>query len=369
MDASRDHLRTDAGHGRRPARHVLTIVTGLVALIAACTPGTSPTVPPNATGSILPPATGSPPPLPSASASAAAFPLTLVDDDGTSVTIKAQPQHVVSLTPAATETLFAIGAGDRVVAKVEDPANYPPEASSLPVVGTFDSVDIEKIVGLGADLVIAGGNGGTPPASIDRLRSLGLPVVVVYADDVDRVFSDIELIGDAVGSGAAARDLAASMRAGFDQVAAATASVGKPRVFYETGDMPAIYGVADKSFVSSMIELAGADPVTTGSTTNWEMPTEALVKADPEIIVLGDAAYGVTPDKVTARPGWSVLTAVKRKAIEPIDDIIVTRPGPRLLDGLRALVAAIHPDLNLPAEASASAPVASAPVASASPAG
>jgi iron complex transport system substrate-binding protein len=336
----------------------------VAAVLAACTPGTSPTIPPNATGSILPASTGTPPPA-SPSESAAAYPLTLVDDDGTSVTIPGEPKHIVSLTPAATETLFAIGAGDRVVAKVEDIANYPPEASDLPVVGTFDKVDAEKIVGLDTDLVIAGGNGGTPPAAIDKLRSLGLPVVVVYADDVDRVFSDIELIGSAVGAAPAARDLAASMRAGFDQVAAATGPLDKPRVFYETGDTPSIYGVADKSFVASMIELAGAAPVTTGSTTNWEMSTESLVKADPQIILLGDAAYGVTPDKVADRPGWSGLTAVKKQAIEPIDDIIVTRPGPRLLDGLRALVGAIHPDIQLPAGSPTSSPTN----ASASPAG
>ena len=345
--------------------HVRLSAIALVALIAACTPASSPSVPPIATGSILPPSTGTPPP-PSPSGSAAAYPLTIVDDDGTSITIPAEPQHIVSLTPAATETLFAIGAGDRVVAKVEDIANYPPEAADLPVVGTFDSVDVEKIVGLDTDLVIAGGNGGTPPASIDKLRSLRVPVVVVYADDIERVFTDIELIGDTVGSGPAARDLAASMRAGFDQVAAATTSVDKPRVFYETGDTPAIYGVADKSFISSMIELAGADPITTGSKTNWEMSTEALVQADPQIILLGDAAYGATPDKVAQRPGWSVLTAVKKNAIEPIDDIVVTRPGPRLLDGLRSLVGAIHPDIHLPAPSSPS----SAPTdASASPAG
>jgi iron complex transport system substrate-binding protein len=272
----------------------------------------------------------------------------VVDDDGTTVAIPSEPKRVVSLTPATTEILFAIGAGDRVVAKVDDIAKYPPAADSIPIVGTFDKVDVERIVALGADLVIAGGSNGTPPDAIDQLRRLGVPVVVVYAADVDGVFSDIELTGKVVGAEDVAKDLAASMRAGFDQVSAATASLDKPKVFYETGDQPAIYGVADRSFVSSMIELAGATPVTTGSTTSWEMPTEALVKADPTIILLGDAAYGVTADAVSSRPGWSGLTAVKAKAIRPIDDIIVTRPGPRLLEGLRALVHAIHPDVALP---------------------
>ena len=101
-----------------------------------------------------------------------------------------------------------------------------------------------------------------------------------------------------------------------------------------------------------MIELAGGEPITTGSTTSFEIPLETLVTADPEVILLGDAAYGVTADAVAARPGWNVMTAVKNGDIRPVDDIIVTRPGPRLVDGLRALALAIHPDLELPPAAS-----------------
>jgi iron complex transport system substrate-binding protein len=329
-----------------PFRHGVAAVVAFVALIAGCNPPVGPaTIPPDATGSILPAVTGTPLPSPSAETS---YPLTLVDDDGTKVEIPSEPQKIVSLTPATTEILYAIGASDRLVAKVEDPANYPPEAAELPVVGTFNGVDVEKIVGLDADLVIAGGSGGTQPEAIQKLRSLKIPVLVVYAVDVDAVFKDIELTGEAVGAGGAAKDLAASMRAGFDQVARATSSLDKPRVFYETGESGDVFGVADHSFVASMIELAGAEVITTGSSTNWQMSIERLVDNDPEIIVLGDAAYGVTPDAVKKRPGWAGLTAVKRNAIEPVDDIIVTRPGPRLLDGLRSLVGVIHPEADLP---------------------
>ena len=276
-----------------------------------------------------------------------AFPVTLTGDDGKTVTVEAKPQKIVSLMPGETETLFALGAGDRVVGKVDDIANYPPEAANVPVVATYQGVDVEKIVGLNPDLVIVGSNGGTPQDAIDQLRNLNLPVLAVYASDVEGVLKDIELTGQATGESDAAKDLTASMRAQFDQVAAATKSVDKPRVFYETGNEPALYGVADDSFVSSMIALAGAEPLTTGSSTNWEMPQEKLIAADPQVILLGDAAYGVAATDVAARPGWSTLTAVKDSAIYPIDDIVVTRPGPRLAAGLAALVAAIHPDIVL----------------------
>ncbi len=274
--------------------------------------------------------------------------MSLTDDEGTKVALDTEPRKIVSLTPAETEILFALGAGDRVAGKVEDVANYPPEAKDVPIVGTFSGIDVEKIVGAHADLVIAGGSGGTPKEAIDKLRTLGVPVLVVYAPDVSGVLRDIELTGAAVGRPAEAVALAASMRSGFDQVAAATAGATRPRVFYETGDTPSIYGIAENSVYAQMIELAGGAPITTGSATNWEMSIEKLVAADPQLIILGDAAYGVTAGAVAKRPGWGALTAVTTKAIKPIDDIVVTRPGPRLVDGLRLLVTAIHPEVVLP---------------------
>jgi iron complex transport system substrate-binding protein len=324
----------------------------LAVIVAAC--GTAatprPSTPPDATGSLVPPITATPPPSFSPSF-AAAFPITLTDDDGTALELKTEPQKIVSLTPAETEVLYAIDAGDRLVGKVEDIANFPPEAAKVPVVGTFSGVDVEKIVGLGADLVIAGGSGGTPKDAIDKLRSLKVPVLVLYAPDVAGVLADIELTGKATGQSAEAEALTSSMQAGFDDVTGAIDTATKPKVFYETGDQPSIYGIADDSVYAQMIELAGGAPVTTGSATNWEMPTEKLVTANPDLIILGDSAYGVTAEAVAKRPGWAEIAAVKAGAIKPIDDIVVTRPGPRLLDGLRLLVAAIHPEIALPSPA------------------
>lgn len=331
----------------RPSLSRLPIVLALIAvLLAACTGATQSSATAPGAGPSVPPA---PTATAASAAPAAAFPVTLTGDDGTAVTVVAEPARVVSLTPAETEILFALGVGDRIVGKVEDLANHPPEAEGIPIVGTFDGVDIEVIVGSEADLVIAGGSGGTPQDAIDRLRQLGVPVLVVYASDVAGVFHDIELTGAAVGRPAEAAALVASMTAGFDQVAEATDGVARPRVFYETGDQPSIYGIAEDSVYAELIELAGGTPITTGSASNWEMPAEKLIAADPELIILGDSAYGVTAEAVAARPGWDVMTAVRAEAIKPIDDIVVTRPGPRLVDGLRLLVAAIHPELELPA--------------------
>lgn len=329
---------------RRRAVGVVPVLVALAALVAgACSgPGASPSIAPASATPV--PATPSPTVAPSPTPSIFA---TVTDDEGTVVEIPAEPQRIVSLTPATTEILFAIGAGPRVIATT-DFDDYPPEAVALPDVASFQAVDVEKIVGLEADLVIAGGNFFNDPAAIAQLRGLGIPVVVVYAPTVDGVLKDIELIGTAVGAVAAAKDLSASMRAGFDQVTAALEGRPRPRVFYELDATTDIYTAADDSFVAEMIELAGGDPITTGSPTDFSISIEKLITADPQVIVLGDAAYGVTPEAVAARAGWDVMTAVKDGAIRPANDLVITRPGPRLVDGLRELALAIHPDAAVP---------------------
>ncbi len=273
--------------------------------------------------------------------------VTLTDDEGTAVELTEEPQRIVSLTPATTEIVFALGAGDRVVATT-DFDDYPPEAVALPDVASYTAVDVEKIVGLETDLVIAGGNFFNDPAAIAQLRELGVPVLVVYAADIAGVLHDIELVGTAIGRGSAAEDMTASMRAGFDQVEAATAGLGRPRVFYELDATTDIYTAAKDSFVEEMIRLAGGEPITTDSPTDFAISIEKLIEADPEIILLGDAAYGVTAEAVAARPGWNVMTAVKTGEIRGVNDRIVTRPGPRLVDGLRELALAIHPAAAVP---------------------
>jgi iron complex transport system substrate-binding protein len=299
----------------------------------------------------------------SAAASPVMFPLTLIDDEGTAIQIPEEPQRIISLTPAVTETLFAIGAGPRVVATT-DFDDYPPEAVDLPDVASYTSVDIEKIVGLAPDLVIAGGNGFNDPEALGRLRSLGIPIVVIYAPDVATVLSDIDLVGEAVGRSEAAAALTASMRTRIDAVTTATASLSRPRTFYELDATKDIYGPADDSFLQEMLKLAGAEPITTGSPTVFSIPLETLVAADPEIILLGDAAYGVTPEQVAARPGWSSMTAVTSGAIRPVPDVIITRPGPRLPDGLEALAVAVHPELAATFPDAAPSPTPSPPTPS-----
>jgi len=333
----------------RAPRAVRTIATAalLGILVAACgATAAAPTPAPTLAPTPVPSATGAPTPAPTP---AVAYPMTLVDDEGTTVTIPARPERIVSLTPATTEILFAVGAGPRVVGAT-DADDYPEAATSVTRVVTMGAIDIEKIVGLEADLVVAGGSNFNGPEALARLRGLGVPVLVVYAPDVATVLEDIELVATAAGEPAAGAAMTEAMKAEMRAIGEAIAAAGgaRPRVFYELDATKEIYGPADDSFIAEMIELAGGDPITTGSATVYSMPLETLIAADPQVIVLGDAAYGTTPEIVAARPGWGGMTAVTSGAVRPVNDVVVTRPGPRLVEGLRALALAINPAAALP---------------------
>jgi iron complex transport system substrate-binding protein len=275
------------------------------------------------------------------------FPLTVVDDEGTAVTIEAYPERIVSLSPANTETVFALGGGNRLVGGT-DYDDYPPEAVALTDVATFSGVIMEQVVALEPDLVLAAGNYFTPPDDISRMRELGYPVVVVYAPDVETVLADIELIGSSIGTAEEAAAMTAELRTSMDGVTEAAAATGSvPRVFYELGVEPEIYAPAPESFLADMIERAGGEPITTGDPVAWSISLEELVVADPEVIVLGDANYGTCPDAVAARPGWEGMTAVVNGDVRPVNDVPITRPGPRLAEGLASLARAVHPELEL----------------------
>jgi len=330
-------------------RRVVALSLALSAALAACsTPAASPPAasPPVASASAAATPDASPSP-------AAAFPVTVTDDEDTAVEIAAEPQKIVSLTPATTEILFEIGAGDRVVA-TDDGSDYPEAAVALPDVASFSSVDVEQVVSLDPDLVVAGGLGFTPPDVITRLRSLDIPVVVVYAPSVEGVYADIELLGTVTGTTEAATAVTAGMRAEIDAISGAVAAAGSPpRVFYEIGydaTTGAIYAPAESSFLAGMVTLAGGDTITTGDPNTYEIALEKLIERDPEVIVLGvNPFYEPTPGAVAARPGWNVMTAVANDDIRTVRDTEITRPGPRLPIGLRALASTIRPDVTLPA--------------------
>ena len=271
----------------------------------------------------------------------------LTDDLGQSINIKAVPQRIVSLAPSNTEILFALGLGSKVVGTDSD-SDYPTAATTLPHLGSgYPSFDIESIANLKPDLVI--GFGYTMPDYVAQLENLGIPVTILAPKDVSGVISDITLVGKITGATSQAKTLATSMQTSLNTIEAKMKGVTDPRVLWEfDGTDPSNPWVAGPgSFNDSMITLAGGQNVgDTGPTSSWQMSTEDVAKADPQIIILDDYQYGVTVQSVEQRPGWSTITAVKDGELYPITDSDLTdRPGPRVIDGLQILAKDIHPEL------------------------
>jgi len=273
--------------------------------------------------------------------------VSVVDDAGRTVEIVSNPQRLISLAPSNTEILFALGLGDRVVG-VTDFCDYPEEAQAIEKVGGFEH-NLEKIVALDPDLVVAIGGSPAQVEKATEMEKLGLTVLVLDPGDIEGIMANIELVGKATGAEKEASQLAAQMRKRFDDIIAKAKGAGSsPTVFFELDatDPSKPYTPGPGSFIDALISLAGGSNIGASAKLQWaQLSTEEIIAQDPEIIVLGDVNYGVTIEMVKERPGWSVIAAVKNGVIYPIDDILISRPGPRIIDGLEDLARIIHPEL------------------------
>lgn len=323
----------------------LTLIPALLLLVLASACAAAPAATPAASADATGP--GSSPAL---DASPPPFPVTLTDDAGRDLVLDAEPMRIVSLAPSNTEIVCALDACDRLVG-VTDFDDYPPEVADVPDVVIAASVDVELVVAAEPDLVLAAGNELTPTAVIEQLDELGIPVLVLYPETLEEVYADIDLIGAALGRAPQAIDLVASLEARVAEVVAAVEGAERPLTLYEVFHAEGTtYTAGEGSFLASLLELAGATPVV--GDPQGVIDAEALVVADPELILLGTASYDpslaepeAALETVRARAGWGELRAVRGGAVIPyLDDITTTRPGPRIVDGLEALARAIHPD-------------------------
>jgi iron complex transport system substrate-binding protein len=262
----------------------------------------------------------------------AAFPVTVVDFQGKSVVIPKRPERIVSIGPSNTEFLFALGAGDRVVG-VDDFSDEPAAAKTKEKVGGVKP-NVERIVSLRPELLVSV---RISDGSLERIAAQSIPVLVIDPQGIADAARSAVLLGTAIGADGAA--LAKKIDDGISEVRTKAASLTKRRVFHEVdaSDPSKLYTAGPGSFIHDMIVLAGGINVAANAPTPFpQLSLEEIVRADPEIIVLGDAAYGVSVEQVIARPGWSSITAVRNKRIVPVDANLMHRPGPRLAQALEA---------------------------------
>jgi cobalamin transport system substrate-binding protein len=329
----------------------LPILLSLSALLGACAaPAAAPTatvaptpVPPTATTAPTVEPTAAPTVEPTPE------PIALTDSLGREVKLAATAQRIVSLAPSNTEILFALGAGNRLVGR-DDFSDYPAEALKVPSIGSlYPNVNPEVIVALKPDLVLAAGI--TNPDDVKALADLGLTVYATHnAASLDDVYHDILAVGQLVGRSAEAETLVADMKARVAAVTAKTATLtDKPKVFYELDatDPSKPYTSGAGTFIDQLLTLAGGDNIgRVGQGQYFQISLEELIAQDPAIVILGSFTYGgQTPAMVKARVGWDKIAAVKNNAVYTFDDNLVSRPGPRVVEGLETLAKLIHPEL------------------------
>lgn len=323
-------------------RKILLLIL-LIALLVACSPQAT-EIPAGPVTKA--PATEAPVTQPPASTDGSIF----VDGLGREVKITGFAQRVVSLAPSNTEILFAVGAGDQIVGRDEF-SDFPEEAKAIESIGgSFGEYNAEAILALEPDLVLAAEI--NPPELVKQLEDLGLTVYYVKNPEIlEETFGNIQNIAIMTGHEPEAEELVNSLIARVAAVDEKIATVTEqPVVFYEidASDASKPYTYGPGTFGDLLISRAGGVNLATAAGITDPYPQvslEQIVATNPDVIVLGDSMWGMTAEAVQARPGWEAIDAVANGQIFPFDDNLVSRPGPRLVDGLEQLAKLLHPDL------------------------
>ncbi|MBC7266701.1 MAG: ABC transporter substrate-binding protein [Coriobacteriia bacterium] len=267
----------------------------------------------------------------------ASFPVTITDDAGRKVAIAKKPERIVSLAPANTEIVYALGALDRVVG-VTTYDDYPPEVSSIAKVGDFMTPNMEAIAAAKPDLVLA--TGGVQAETIAKLEEAGAVVVAVDPQSLQGVYDAIKLVGTAIGEPAKADEVVQGMQDELETIQSAIEEA-PVRCFIEIAQDP-LYTAGPGTFINDLIDQAGGENVVTQE-GYVAYSLEQLLKDDPDVYLATKGSMS-DPADIEKRPGYSALSAVKAKRVFVLDDNLVSRPGPRCIQGIRQIAEALHPD-------------------------
>jgi iron complex transport system substrate-binding protein len=272
----------------------------------------------------------------------------IIDDLGNEIILEEPAQKIISISPNLTEIVFSIGAGDRLIGR--DSNSMYPEAAlqAVDLGGMWDGIPVEEILAMEPDLILAGEIYGAE--AIAELRDLGL---VVYwqanPGDFEGLYSNILDISYLVGEEDEAAAIVESLSGRVDDLVGKLQNVElTPLVFYELdASEPANpWTTGAGTFISYVIEQAKGINLGDSLDGDWvQISSEALVAQNPDFILLADALYGITPESLAERPGWSQIKAVENGNVFPFDPFILSVPGPRLVDGFEQLAVILHPEI------------------------
>lgn len=275
--------------------------------------------------------------------------ISIVDGLNREVTLMQPAQKVVSLAPSNTEILFAIGAGEQVIGRDEF-SDYPSQVNDLPSVGGgFGDYNLEAIVDLEPDLVLAAEI--NTPEQVKAIEDLGLTVfLLANPTSLNEMYEDLLTVAELTDHLSETEAQIDSLRTRVSKVESIIKSAEElPTVFYELDatDPSAPWTAGSGTFIDTLIMMAGGENIASDMEGQYlQISIEELLIRDPQVILLGDAAYGITAESLSERTGWSNINAVLNNRIYTIDDNLVSRPGPRLVDGLEQLANLLHPELS-----------------------
>jgi iron complex transport system substrate-binding protein len=296
-------------------------------------------------GGKTPPRTSSPgSPATVTGSPAPAFPITLTDDDGVAVTLAAAPERIITFAPSNTEIVFALGLGDRLVGVSGTYDDYPPEAKTVAQIGGSGEFgvdpNLEKVVALDPDLMLTIGGGDQWKA---RLRALGVAVFTIDATNFDDLLHDIRTVGELTGSQTEAATLTDGMQAEATAIQAKVSSEPPVSCFFEAY-YPPLTTVGPNTFISDLLARAGCQSVSANAKSDYpEWSVSSLVAGGPSVYLVASES-GVSPDAVAKRPGFGAIAAVSDGRVYLVDSDLISRPGPRVVDGLMALARLLHPE-------------------------
>jgi iron complex transport system substrate-binding protein len=267
------------------------------------------------------------------------YPVTIQAANG-AVEIVEKPMAIISLSPTATEMLFAIGAGDQVIA-VDEFSNYPDEAPTTNLSGY--EPNIEAIAALNPDLVVVSDDFNDIVAALTAIQVpvIHLPTAITLED----TYTQIEQLGVATGNLSTAAALVDSVQSDIEGMVESAGQVGAARTYYHELD-GTLFSITSETFIGQVYALVGLENIADaagGAESGYpQLSAEYIIDADPDLIFLADTkCCGETPDTVAARPGWDQLTAVANQSVIPLDDDIASRWGPRVVDLLSEIVEAL----------------------------
>ncbi len=266
---------------------------------------------------------------------------TFIDDVGRSVEVPENPQRIVSLAPSVTEILFALGLGKKVVG-VTEYSDFPAEALRKENIGTYIRPNIEKIVSLRPDLVIATA-GGNPKRVVEQIEALGLAVFTTFPKEIEGIYESIRTIGNLTGTGKQAELLSHSLEKEMAEIADRVKGLEKKKVFFQLGTIP-LHTTGSGTFVDQLITLAGGVNIAGNETTRYPVYSmEAVIMGKPDVIL--SAVMRTDRMQTKAFWGkWTIIPAVARGDIYKVNPDLCNRPSPRITEGLREIAMRIHPE-------------------------